>query len=199
MSLTKVPTRHLKGKSAKSLADLVETIQDTNIDLERRVIYLFDDINSDSAKITIQNLDFLNKTDGDINLHINTPGGSWTDGMAIFSAIRLSKNKVVGTIFGDCSSMGSIILQACNMRLATSEAEMIVHPGQSSADLDSVSFVNRGKHEERILEKMYKIYWERIPDDKKLKSYIKFKQKFAHDIYLDAQEILAYGLVDKII
>jgi ATP-dependent Clp endopeptidase proteolytic subunit ClpP len=178
---------------------LVETIQDTNVDLERRVIYLFDDIDSKSAKMTIQSLDFLNKTDGLVYLHISTPGGVWVDGMAVFSAIRLSRNNVVGIIYGDCSSMGSVILQACKTRIATTECEMLIHPGTSSGTADSISFVNRGKHEEKILDKMYRIYWDRIPAEKKMKlSYEKFKKMFSHDIFLDSDQALKYGLVDEV-
>lgn len=200
MSSKRGTTRSARNKKpSKTLADLVETIQDTNVDLERRVIYLFDEIESSSAKMTIQSLDFLNKSDGDIYLHINTPGGNWTDGMAIFSAIRMSKNKVHGLILGDCSSMGSIILQACDKRIATAEAEMCVHPGNSSSHADTVSFINRGKHEHRILEKMYEIYWSRIPEEKQTSSYAKFKAKFAHDIYLTADDALKYGFVDEIV
>ena len=190
-----------KSKShAKTQGEIIEHIQDLNIDVDKRVIYVYDEINNETAKQFVQNLDFLNKTDGIIHLYINTPGGDWVDGMAMFSAVRLSRNNVIGHIYGDCSSMGSIIIQACTNRVATAESEMLIHPGSSYAHKDSISFVNQGKHEADILERMYQIYWNRIPDEKKRKlTYRSFKAKFAHDIYLTAEKALTLGLIDDII
>lgn len=186
--------------AAKTQNELIENIQDLNIDIEKRAIYVYDEIDTESAKQFVQNLDFLNKTEGLIHVYFNTPGGSWVDGMAMFSAIRLSKNLVIGHIYGDCSSMGSIIIQACKTRIATAESEMMVHPGSSYANKDSKSFINQGAHEADILERMYRIYWDRIPDSKKKKlKYKAFKAKFAHDIYLTAEKALTFGFIDEII
>ena len=189
-----------KSKShAKTQGELVAHVQDLNLDIEKRVIYLYDEIDNGSAKQFVQNLDYLNKTEGVIHVYINSPGGNWVDGMAMFASIRLSKNHVIGHIYGDCSSMGSIIIQACTTRIATAECEMMIHPGSSYGNTDAISFINKGKHETDILERMYQIYWNRIPEGKRNMGYKSFKNKFAHDVYLTAQKALAFGLVDEII
>lgn len=179
----------------------LDTLHDCGIDVGTRSVYLFNDVDEDSARQVVKNLHYLDKTDGDINLVINTPGGCWDNGMAIASAIRLCKNKVVGKALGTCSSMGSIIIQFCGHRVAAKETTLVLHPGQTAGEKHTIDFIRLAEQEKKNLDIMYEIYHNRMSSVKgdSVMPYKKFVKYIAHDRHLMADQALELGLIDEVI
>lgn len=184
---------------ARKNYEKLEIIQNHGIDPDRRIIYLTSDIDQECAAQFIKNINYLSAVEGDITVYIMTAGGYWTSGMAIYHAIKQCKNKTIGIAMGDCSSMGSVILQAFDERLAFDDTTFLIHPGTTSADENSFvpNFINQARYEEEILERMYKIYFSRAEKTVNMK-FKKFKDYFAVDKYLNSNMALEMGLLDEI-
>lgn len=181
--------------------ETIKTIHEENVDLKARRIYVFTEIDSDISKVTVQNLHFLDQTDGDIHIYFCTPGGSWDYGLAIYFAVLHCKNQVIGHVMGDCSSMGSVILQACDTRKIYDNSTMLIHPGHTSASTAVLDFIERADWEKKVLKIMNRIYYERMKKTKSeedLPSYRKFVSFISRDRFLLADRALKLGLVDEI-
>lgn len=189
-----------RTKKSTEHTDL-DTLHDCGIDVGTRSIYLFEGVDEDSARQVVKNIHYLDKTEGDIHLYINTPGGSWDDGMAIASAIRLCKNKITGHALGTCSSMGSIIIQFCSKRIAAKETNMVLHPGSTYAEKHTVDFIRLADQEQKNLEIMYKIYHDRMTQTvgESVMPYKKFVKFIAHDRHLMAEQAQELGLLDEVV
>lgn len=175
-------------------------IHELGIDPDRRIVYLMGDINTENASKFIKNFNYLLMSEGDINVLIMSGGGSWSDGMAMYQIVKQTKNvKTTGVAMGECSSMGSIILQAFDARLSVPDTTFLIHPGSADTDGEAFvrNFINKGKYEEDVLERMYEIYYERA-GEKSGMSYKKFKEYFSVDRYLGTEEALELGLIDEI-
>ena len=99
--------------------------------LKDRIIFLAEDVNPASASLVVAQLLFLESEDPDkeINLYINSPGGSITDGMAIVDTINYIKCPVSTICVGMAASMGAVLLAsgAKGKRYATPNAEILIH------------------------------------------------------------------------
>lgn len=179
----------------------LDTLHDCGIDVGTRSIYLFDEVDADSTRQTVKNLHYLSKTEGDIHLYINTPGGDWDGGMAICSALRLSQRNVIGHAMGTCSSMGSIIMQFCTHRIAAKETTLLVHPGITGVEKHSIDFIRWADQEKKNLDIMYEIYHTRMSSTvgESVMPYKKFVKYIAHDRHLMAEQALSLGLIDEVV
>lgn len=178
---------------------ILDSLHSQDVDVEKRIIYVFGDIDKDMSERFVKNMHFLSKTEGDITIYFNTDGGDWDDGMAMYSAIRTCKHKVVGKVVGRCSSMGSIIIQACDLRIMDKDSYMLIHPGSTRLAGEVMTVLTNAKWEQETLDRMYEIYHERI--SKTVEDPIslgKLKKKFNRDVNVRAKECLEIGLVDEI-
>lgn len=185
----------------KSSGEKIQNLHENNLDVDARSIYLFGKIDESSALSFLKNLHILNKTDGEIHVYINTDGGNNGDGMLIYDAISMSNNNIHGHAMGECSSMGSVILQACHKRSATQNTVIMVHPGNLNLEGTLVDVVNAAKYYKEELDRVFDIYYNRVKDTKgsDLKiSKRRFKKYFMHDRYITAKESLKLGLIDII-
>lgn len=182
--------------------DNIKTIHEEDVDVKNRRVYVFAEIDNDLARKTVESIHFLDSTDGDIHVYFNTPGGEWDDGMAIYSSILHCKNKVIGTVMGACSSMGSVILQACDIRKIYENSSMLLHPGKAAHSSVVGDFIARADFEKKILDIMHRIYYDRmketIADPEDLPSYKKFVSLISSDKYIFHDEAHELGLVDEI-
>jgi len=181
--------------------DSIKTIHEADVDVKNRRVYLFTDVSPDSARKTVQSLHFLDKTEGEIYVYFNTPGGEWDDGIAIYNAILHCKNTIIGVVIGQCSSMGSVILQACDRRVIHQYCCMLVHPGSARHSSVVPDFIERAEFEKKTLEIMNRIYYDRmkqtITDPENLPSFKKFVSFISRDRYIFAEEAVELGLVDE--
>ena len=179
----------------------IDLFHSTGLSIRQRVIYLKQDeedpeVNHNVAARCIKNLRILEQVDryGSIEIIINSPGGNISDGLAIYDAICAFPGKVTGTVLGQASSMGSIILQACDIRRAYPNSEILLHDG--NIELDGTI---------RDVKKQIEFTWEqclrsyRIYADRSGRKPQYWYRKLATDYILTPEKALTEGLIDEII
>jgi len=168
--------------------------------LKDRIIFLGEDVNATSASLVIAQLLFLESEDPDkeINLYINSPGGSITDGMAIVDTINYIKCPVSTICIGMAASMGAVLLAsgAKGKRFATPNAEILIHQPLISGGLSgqTTEIKIHAEHMVRTREKLNKLLSERTGQ-----SLETIEKDTERDNYMTAQEALEYGLIDGIL
>ncbi len=169
--------------------------------LKDRIIFLAEDVNATSASLVVAQLLFLESEDPDkeINLYINSPGGSITDGMAIVDTINYIKCPVSTICVGMAASMGAVLLAsgAKGKRYATPNAEILIHQpliagGGLSGQTTEIKI--HADHMVRTREKLNKLLSDRTGQN--LETIEKDTER---DNYMTAQQALEYGLIDGIL
>ena len=167
--------------------------------LKDRIIFLSEDVNHASASLVVAQLLFLESEDPDkeIFLYINSPGGSITDGMAIYDTINYIKCPVSTICVGLAASMGAVLL-ACGTkgkRYATPNAEIMIHQPLISGGLSgqATEIKIHADHMVKTREKLNKILSERTGQ-----SLEKIMRDTERDNFMTAEEALKYGLIDGI-
>lgn len=166
--------------------------------LEDRIVMLNEEVNSASASVVVAQLLYLESKDPtkDISLYINSPGGSVTDGFAIFDTMNYIKCDVSTICMGMAASMGAFLLSggAKGKRMALPNAEIMIHQPSGGA---------RGQETEirivaeNILKTRNKL--NEILAANTGKSVEEIARDTERDNYMTAQEALAYGLIDSIV
>jgi ATP-dependent Clp protease protease subunit len=166
--------------------------------LNERIIFLGQAVDDDIAnKITAQLLLLAAADpDKDINLYINSPGGSITAGMAIYDTMQFIKNDVVTIAMGLAASMGQFLLSAGTpgKRFALPNAEILIH--QPSAGLaGSASDIKI--HAERLLHTKKRM--AELTSQHTGQSFEQITRDSDRDRWFDADEAKEYGLIDHVI
>ncbi len=168
--------------------------------LKDRIIFLGEDVNHVSASLVVAQLLFLESEDPDkdISLYINSPGGSITDGMAIFDTINYIKCPVSTICVGLAASMGAVLLASGTKgkRLATPNAEILIHQPLISGGLagQTTEIKIHADHMVKTRDKLNKILSERTGQPLEV-----INRDTERDNYMTAQEALKYGLIDGIV
>lgn len=166
--------------------------------LKDRIIFISEEINDVTASLVVAQLLFLEAEDPekDINIYINSPGGSITAGMAIYDTMQYIKPDVSTICIGMAASMGAFLLTAGakGKRYALPNAEIMIHQplGGFRGQATDIKI-----HSERILrmkEKLNEIMAERTGQDIETIS-----RDTERDNFMTAEEAVEYGLVDKMI
>lgn len=166
--------------------------------LNDRIVMLHDEVNSTTASLVVAQLLYLEGQDAskDINLYINSPGGSVTDGFAIYDTMQYIKCDVSTICMGLAASMGAFLLAAGakGKRFALTNSEIMIHQplGRVQGQATDMRI-----HTENILktkERLNKILAERTGQPLE-----KIETDTERDNFMVAQEALEYGLVDKVI
>ena len=169
--------------------------------LRERIIFLGDEVNDATASLVVAQMLFLESEDPgkDINLYINSPGGSVTAGMAIYDTMNYVKCDVSTICMGLAASMGAFLLSsgAKGKRLALPNAEIMIH--QPAIHGNGVQ--GQATDIQIISEKMQrsKQRLNRILAENTGKSIEEIALATERDNYLSAEEALQFGLVDKVI
>lgn len=168
--------------------------------LKERIIFLSEQVDSASASLVVAQLLFLDAEDPgkDIFLYINSPGGSITDGMAIYDTMQYIKSDVCTICVGLAASMGSLLLTAGakGKRYALPNSEILIHQpliagGGISGQTTEIKI--HADHMVKTREKLNKILSERTGQPIE-----KIQVDTERDNYMTAQEALEYGLIDGI-
>lgn len=166
--------------------------------LNDRIVMLHEEVNATTASLVVAQLLFLEGQDADkdIQLYINSPGGSITDGMAIYDTMQYIKCDVSTICTGMAASMGAFLLAAGTKgkRICLPNSEVMIHQpsgGTGRAQASDIDIV--AKHIIRIKEKM-----NHMLSDMTGQPYEKIVADTDRDNYMTAQEALEYGIVDKI-
>ena len=169
--------------------------------LKDRIIFLAEDVNPASASLVVAQLLFLESEDPDkeINLYINSPGGSITDGMAIVDTINYIKCPVSTICIGMAASMGAVLLAsgAKGKRYATPNAEILIHQpliGGGGLSGQTTEIKIHADHMVRTREKLNKLLSDRTGQ-----SLETIEKDTERDNYMTAQQALEYGLIHGIL
>ncbi len=166
--------------------------------LKERIIFLGEEVTDVSASVVVAQLLFLEAEDPgkDINLYINSPGGSVTAGMAIYDTMNYIKSDVSTLCVGMAASMGAFLLAggAKGKRFILPNAEVMIHQpsGGARGQATEIQIVA-----EKILQTKEKL--NRILAENTGQPYEVVCRDTERDHYLTAEEAVSYGLVDKIL
>ena len=166
--------------------------------LKERIIFLADEVNDQTASLVVAQLLFLESEDPnkDIQLYINSPGGSVTAGMAIYDTMNYIKCDVSTICIGMAASMGAFLLSsgAKGKRLALPNAEVMIHQpsGGAIGQATEIQIVA-----ENILKTKKKL--NEILAANTGQSVEKIAEDTERDNFMSAEEAKAYGLIDEIV
>ncbi len=183
--------------------DLLKNLQEKNLELslyKARKIFLWSDVNDESAKAVVTRLISLDIEDPreEIVLYINSPGGSVTEGMAIYDAMLAIEAPVSTVCMGMAMSMGSFLLAAGEpgRRFAWPHARIMIHQPLimgtvtgTATDLDI-----RAKETIRLRGELNELYAKHTGQDVE-----KIANDTDRDFFMSAQEAKDYGLLDDVI
>ena len=166
--------------------------------LNDRIIFLTDEVNQVTASLVVAQLLFLESQDPDkdICLYINSPGGSVSDGLAIYDTMNFIKCDVATYCIGMAASMGAFLLSsgAKGKRFALPNSEIMIHQplGGARGQASDIKI-----HAEQILKTREKL--NAILAKNTGKSIEEIARDTERDNFMTAEEACAYGLVDKVL
>ena len=177
--------------------------------LKDRVVMLDTDVNEHTSSLLVAQLLFLeSQGNEDINLFINSPGGSVTAGLAIYDTMQFIKPNVATYVIGQACSMGSFLAQAGHpgKRFVLPEARTMIHrvssgtPGtRGSVHVQELEFEDAKRSFEeskRINQRLTELY---VKHNTAGKTYDQLYEAMKFDTFLSANEAVDYGLADKVI
>lgn len=186
-----VPTIIEKGINKEYFYDLFSKL------LKDRIIFLSGEINDKSANIIISELLYLDSLNHeDISLYINSPGGSVTSGLAIYDTMNYLNSDVCTIGIGMCASMAAFLLSSGHKgkRFILPNTEVMIHQPLGGAEGQASDIKIAAERIIKLKKKLNIIL--SLNTNKELEEIEKDTDR---DNYLDANESLKYGLIDKII
>ena len=166
--------------------------------LQDRIIFLGEEVNDVTASLVVAQLLFLaaEDPDKDINLYINSPGGSVTAGMAIYDTMQYIKPDVSTICIGMAASMGAFLLAggAKGKRYALPNAEVMIHQPSGGARGQATEIQIAAENILKTKKKLNQILAENTG-----KTFEEITRDTERDNFMSAQEAKAYGLIDEVI
>ena len=165
--------------------------------LKDRIIFIGGPIDDDIANSVVAQLLFLegDDPDKDINLYINSPGGSVSAGLAIYDTMQYIKCEVSTICIGLAASMGAFLLAAGapGKRKALPNAEIMIHQVSGGAQGQATDINIQAEQILKLKKRLNEILSERTGQ-----SVARVTQDTERDNYMSAEEARAYGLIDEV-
>ena len=166
--------------------------------LKERVIFVVGPINDHIANLIVAQILFLESenSDKEISIYINSPGGSVTAGLAIYDTMQFTRPEINTLCIGQAASMGAILLSGGTpgKRYLLPHSKVMIHQpmgafqGQASdIDIHAKEIIKTREKLNQLLSKHTK------------QTIAKIRRDTERDNFMDAEEALAYGIVDKIL
>ena len=165
--------------------------------LQDRIIMLSGEIDDNIANIVVAELIYLDSiSHDDISIYINSPGGSITSGMAIYDTMNFIKSDVSTICIGMAASMAAFILSSGKKgkRYILPNSEVMIHQPLGGAQGQATEIKIAAKRILKLKDKLNKILSDNTNNDIK-----KIEIDTERDYFMDSNEALEYGIVDKII
>lgn len=168
--------------------------------LSDRIIFLGEDVNDTTAGLIVAQLLFLEGQDADkdINLYINSPGGSISAGFAIYDTMQYIRCDVSAICIGLAASFGSFLLAggAKGKRYALPNAEIMIHQPAVSGDIrgQASDIEIMADHMQKSKRRLNQIYANNTG-----KSIEQIERDMDRDYFMSAEEAKNYGLIDEIV
>lgn len=178
--------------------------------LKDRIIMMQGIVEDTMANLIVAQMLFLeaDNADKDINLYINSPGGSVTAGLAIYDTMQFIKPAVKTIVMGQAASMGSFLAQAGakGKRYVLPESRTMIHRVSSgtrgtsgSVHVQELQFedaIRSMEESKRLNQRLTELY---VRHNSKEKQYDELFETMKFDTFLSAEEAVNYGLADKVI
>ena len=165
--------------------------------LKDRIIFLSGEIDDTTANLVVAQMLFLEMEDPDkeINLYINSPGGSVTAGMAIYDTMQYLRCPVATLCIGMAASMGAFLLMAGQKgkRCALPNSEVMIHQPLGGAQGQATDVQIQAEWLLKTKEKMIRMKAEMTGQDIE-----RIRRDVERDHFMSAQEALEYGIIDEI-
>lgn len=194
---------------ARHSKDDIDKLHDYGVYTPSRTIYVGseqsdEDLNESGtdylmAERLIKNLEILEHINADpITIIMNNLGGDFYHGMALYDRIKSSKCHITIKVYGYSMSMGSLILQAADVRMMSANSTMMIHYGNAGIDTTAKNFQQWAKEFKRTDDTMESVLFDKIlikNPDFKVKE---LRRMLEVDTFLQADRALELGLIDKI-
>jgi ATP-dependent Clp protease protease subunit len=165
--------------------------------LKERIVFLGTPIDDQVANLVIAQLLFLDAANPgqDIRMYINSPGGVVTAGLAIYDTMQHLRSDVATYCLGQAASMGSFLLAAGakGKRVSLPNSRVMIHQPSGGSQGQATDISIQAKEILRIKQRLVEIYAKHTGQ-----SEDKLNADLERDFYLDADEAVAYGLVDTV-
>ena len=211
-------------KKQKSILDsgIISHVNDYGLDIEHREIFLFpreeysysahEEIGEPGVDYTmanqfIKNLRLLsNITDDPILIHLKSCGGDWTEGLAIYQAIKACRNHVTILNYASARSMSSIIFCAADWRAMMPHSTFMVHTGTNCIVGTGTQVMTEYEEMIKADQIMFDIYVRKLrqsekfkgKSDKQIDTWLRKKMKEKEEVYFTAEEALDHNFADVI-
>ena len=165
--------------------------------LQDRIIMLSGEINDNMANIIVSELIYLDSiSHDDINIYINSPGGSITSGMAVYDTMNYIKSDVSTICIGMAASMAAFILSSGKKgkRYILPNSEVMIHQPLGGAQGQATEIKIAANRILRLKDKLNKILADNTDQDIK-----KIEIDTERDYFMDSNEALNYGIIDEIL
>ena len=166
--------------------------------LKDRIIFMGEQVTDDMANIIIAQFLFLESEDPDkdINLYINSPGGSITAGLAIYDTMQYVKPDITTICTGQASSMAALLLSAGSKgkRFALPHSRIMIHQPMGATQGQATDIDIQAKEIMRLKQAINGLFALHTNQDMK-----KISNDTERDYFMSGQEALEYGIVDKVI
>ena len=166
--------------------------------LKDRIIFIGEQVHDDMANTVIAQMLFLESEDPnkDISVYINSPGGSVTAGLAIYDTMQYIKPELATICMGQSSSMAALLL-ACGTkgkRYALPHSRVMIHQPLGGVQGQATDIDIQAKEILKIKELVHRILAEHTGQ-----SLERIEKDTERDYFMDSEESLAYGIIDKVI
>jgi len=166
--------------------------------LNDRIIFLGEEVNDATASLVVAQLLYLEAQDPDkdVQLYINSPGGSVTAGMAIYDTMQYIKCDVATICIGMAASMGAFLLSAGakGKRMALPNAEIMIHQPSAGTQGQITDMAIHMKRLELIKSRMNRILSENTG-----KSAEEVTAACERDNFMTAEDAMQFGLIDRVL
>ena len=166
--------------------------------LKERIVFLGDEVNSQTASLVVAQILFLEAEDPekDIHFYIDSPGGSVTDGMAIYDTMQYVKCDVSTICIGMAASMGAFLLAGGTKgkRLILPNAEVMIHQPSGGTQGQATEIQIAAEHILRTKKKLNEILAANTGQP-----FEKVAEDTERDNWMTAEEAKEYGLVDRVV
>ena len=166
--------------------------------LKERIVFLGEEVNETTANLIVAQMMFLEAEDPekDIHFYINSPGGSVTDGFAIYDTMHYVKCDVATYCIGMAASMGAFLLAGGEKgkRFVLPNSEIMIHQPSGGAKGQATEIEIVAKQIIHTKERLNRILSENTGQP-----FEKVAEDTERDNWMSAEEALEYGIVDKII
>ena len=166
--------------------------------LKDRIVFMGEQVHDGMANTTIAQMLFLESEDPDkdINLYVNSPGGSVSAGLAIYDTMQYIRPDVATICMGQASSMAALLLAAGakGKRYALPHARIMIHQPLGGVQGQATDIDIQAKEILRIKELIHEILAKHTGQPLE-----RIRQDTERDFFMDSKEALQYGLIDKVI